>query len=62
MLLRFLRQRSDMYARLLRDYAQSGSYWRRCCFVHACAGFLTVFSAKFVHVRALACDTVTRLT
>ena len=41
-----------MYARLLRDYAQSSSYWRRCCFVHACAGFLTVFSAKFVHVRA----------
>ena len=40
-----------MYARLLRDYAQSGSYWRRCCFVHACGGILTVFSAKFVHVR-----------
>jgi len=47
---RFLRQRVDMYVRLLREYAQSGSYWRRCCFVHACSGFLDVFSAKFVQV------------
>ena len=39
-----------MFARLLREYAQSGSYWRRCCFVHACSGFLTVFSAKFIQV------------
>ncbi len=39
-----------MYVRLLREYAQSGSYWRRCCFVHACSGFLDVFSAKFVQV------------
>ena len=44
-----------MFARLLRDYAQSSSYWRRCCFVHACSGFLTVFSAKFVQVRCSIC-------
>ena len=39
-----------MYVRLLREYAHSTSYWRRCCFVHTCSGFLDVFSAKFVQV------------
>ena len=58
---RFLRQRIDMYVRLLREYAQSGSYWRRCCYVHACSGFLTVFSARFIQVPPRVSGVVSRL-
>ena len=50
-----------MYVRLLRDYAQSSSYWRRCCFIHACSGFLDVFSAKFVQVATRDTEIIFRL-
>ncbi|DBA65676.1 TPA: hypothetical protein ACH3X2_002731 [Trebouxia sp. C0005] len=53
-------QRTDIYCKLLRDYARAKSHWRRMTFIDACHHVVRRFSTKFFKTYFL--DTCLELT